>query len=333
MKLTYFQLEPHLARQLAAVYIFSGDELLLKQDALSLLRKAARKAGFSGRVRIPPEAGFDWEQLYSLLYSTPLLAEKRLFELDFRDSGPNKAAAKILQEYAKNPVPDIILSLDTGKIDSKTAKSAWYQSLEKAGVVISLWPIPREQLPQWMIQRARKYKLSLQPDAAGLLADYVEGNLTAAAQAIEKIYLLQPQKPVDIELIQNVLTDESRFTLFDFIDSLIAGDTPRTLHVLEALRAEDTEPVLVLWGIARELRLLADYARRIREGCTYEQLFQQQRIFPRRQAAVRRFLDRFSAADCRGLLVHAAEIDRVIKGAVKGAAWDCLRLFCLRLAG
>lgn len=333
MKLTYFQLEPHLAKQLASIYIISGDELLLKQDAFGLLRKAAKKAGFNERIRVSADTGHDGEELYSLLYSTPLFAEKRLLELDYRDSSPDKTAAKILQEYGKKPDPDLLLSLDIGKVDSKTAKCAWYQTLANAGVVISLWPIPREQLPQWIIQRARRYKLTLQPDAASLLADYVEGNLIAAAQAIEKLYLLQPKKTVDIELIQNVLTDESRFTLFDFIDSLIAGDLSRMLHILDALQSDDTEPVLILWGIARELRLLADYTRRIQEGTTHQQLFQQQKIFPRRQAAVRQFLDRFSSSDCRHLLVQAAELDRIIKGAVKGDAWDALRIFCLRMAG
>ena len=76
MKLTYFQLEQQLTKKLSSVYIISGEELLLKQDAFNLIRKTAKRAGFSERLRITPEAGYDWEQLYTLLYSTSLLAEK-----------------------------------------------------------------------------------------------------------------------------------------------------------------------------------------------------------------------------------------------------------------
>lgn len=332
MKLTYFQLEPHLTKQLASIYLISGEELLLKQDAIHLIRKAAKKSGFNERVRITSEAGFEWEQLYSLLYSKSLLAEKRLFELDFRDAAPNKIASQILQEYAENPAPDHILLINMGKIDSKIAKSAWYKSLEKMAIVISIWPIPREQLPQWIQQRARKYKLQFNPDAANLLADYVEGNLIAAAQAIEKIYLLKPQTTIDTHLIQTLLTDESHFTVFDFIENIIAGDLSRTMHILETLKAEGTEPVLIVWGIARELRLLADLAQQLEQGQTYEQLFQAQRIFSRRQAAIRHFLTHFTAGDCWRLLTHVAEIDRIIKGAVIGNIWDSLQLFCLRMA-
>lgn len=330
MKLNYFQLEAQL-KKLSPVYIISGEELLLKQDAINLIRKTAKQAEFNERIHLTPEAGFDWEQLYPLLYSTSLLAQKRLLEFDFRDLSPNKTASAILQAYGKNPSVDTLLLIDIGKIDDKIAKSAWYQSLEKIGIVVTIWPIPREQLPTWIMQRAKQYKLVFQPEAAHLLADYIEGNLIAAAQAIEKISLLQAQKTIDVELIQAVLTDESRFTLFDLIEHLIAGQTSRTLHILNHLKLEGTEPILILWAITRELRLLAEMAQAVKQGSRHETLFQKHRIFSRRQAAIRRFLTQFSAEDCWQLLHQAAHLDHLIKGATPGNAWNQLQLFCLRM--
>lgn len=331
MKLTYFQLEAHLAKKLAAIYIVSGDELFLKYDALSLVRKAAKQAGMTERSRLSPETSSDWEQLYPLLYSRSLLAEKRLIELDCSHSLPNKAASKILQEYSEHPESDLVLLLDMEKVDAKVSKSAWYQALEKAGIAVTIWPIPREQLPQWISQRALKFKLRFNSDAAAFLADYVEGNLSAAAQTIEKMVLLQAQSTIDIDLLKAILTDESHFTVFDFIENLIAGDKTRTLHILASLKNEGVEPVLLLWGITRELRLLAELAQQIKQGHQLESLFQTQRIFARRQQAIRRFLSTFSVADCWRHLTHAAAIDQVIKGAVPGDVWMCLQLFCLRM--
>lgn len=330
MKLTYAQLESHLTKQLSPIYILSGDELFLKQEATQWIRKAAKKSGFDERIRITPEAGYDWDQLYSLLYSNSLLAEKRLIELDYRDITPNKTASKILQDYAANPSPDNILLIDLSKIDDKISKSAWYKALEKVSATVPIWPLPREQLPQWIMNRAQKYKLTLRSDAANLLADYVEGNLVAAAQAIEKIFLLKPEKMIDAQLIEIILTDESRFTVFDFIEHLVAGNQSRALHILQHLEAEGEEPILILWAITRELRLLAELTQSMKQGASFDTLFQKHRIFFKRQSAVRQFLTKHTLEDCWKKLCMAAEIDKVLKGATPGNAWEQLQLFCLK---
>lgn len=331
MKLTLSQLESQLAKKIASIYVVSGDELILKQEATHLIRKAIKSAGFKERLRLTLDKGFDWEHLHTELHSTSLFAEKRLIELDFRDLLPPKSAGIILQEYANNPSPNTVLLIDMGKIDDKIAKSAWYTAFEKTGIVITLWPIPREQLPQWIMRRAKKYKLTITPDAAQSLSDFFEGNLIAAAQAIEKIYLLKPPEPITLDHIHTLLVDESRFTLFDLIDHLMAGNKSKTLHILNHLKTEGLEPILVLWGITRELRLLITLAQQLKQGLTYDTLFQKHRVFNRRQAAMRHFLAKTSVEDCWHQLRHAASIDKIIKGAIPGNAWEALQLFCLRL--
>lgn len=331
MKLSYFQLEQALTKQLAPVYIVSGDDPWLKQEAIALIRKAAKQAGLNERIRFLPEANTDWEQLYNLLYSISLLAEKRLIELDCRVSLPNKAAATILQEYSNQPAPDHVLLIDMGKVDDKIAKSAWYKALEKIGVAIPIWPIPREQLPKWIIQRANKYKLTFTPAATNTLADYLEGNVAAIAQAIEKIYLFKPTLPIDVDTIETILTHDSRFTIFDWIDALLMGDKARILHILDSLKDDGTEPILLIWGITRELRLLIELIKAHQQGSSLDQLFQKHRIFSRRQTGMRRFISSFSIQDGWHLLNQAAQLDQMLKGSKPGNIWDNLQLFCLRM--
>lgn len=332
MKLNFFQLEAQLSKKLSSIYIISGDELLLKQDAIGLIRKAAKQAGFNERIRFTPEVGSDWDSLYNLLYSTSFLADKRLIELDFRDALPTQTASHILKEYAEKPINDNLLLIDITKLDKKITKNAWYQALEKVSILVSIWPIAHEQLPQWIINRAKKYKLQFNLDAARLLSDYVEGNLAAAIQAIEKIYLSKPQAMVDISLVKTILLDESRFTVFDFIENLIASNITRAFHILEVLKEEGTEPALILWGITRELRLLGQMSQQLKQGLSFENLWQKHRIFARRQNALRHFLTHQSTEACWKHLSQAVEIDHLIKGATQGNIWNALQLFCLRFS-
>ena len=330
MKLSYFQLEPHIKKKISPLYLLSGEDPFLKQEAKEMIQVQAKHHGFNERIRFIPETAADWENLYAHLHASSLFSEKRLLELDFRHALPNKMAGQLLKEFGEKETPNLLLLIDIGKVNDTLAKSAWFKTLEQKGVLITIWPILREQLPQWIRERAKKYHLTWSLDAAHLLTDYVEGNLAAAHSAILKVALLNPQKPVDESLITALLTDENRFTIFDLVENMIALNQARMLHILENLKRDHTEPALILWAIARELRTLAEWAKQIKQGLSYPDLFQKYRIFARRQVPIRKFLTRYLAEDCWHSFIHLAHLDAIIKGASPGIFWDQLQIFCLR---
>lgn len=322
MKLPIQQLAPHLSKTLAPIYMISGDEPLLAQEALDLIRDAAKKAEFSERIRIDIEPGADWGKLfYSNAQSFSLFSTKRILELDLTNAKLNAASSKILQEYAKNPSADILLLIRTNKVDSKTEQTVWYKALDKVSVMIPIWPITIDQLPAWITQRAKKLGLNITKGAAELLATQVEGNLLAAAQELEKLRLLQNTDTIDQQTIENAVSDNAHFDIFALVESSLAGNIKRSLRILENLNAEDTEPTLVLWALTRELRTMADMARQVKQGIGLSTLFSKYRIWDKRQPAVRAFLQRHKQEDCWELLVQSAQIDRTIKGAETGDIW------------
>lgn len=207
-------------------------------------------------------------------------------------------------------------------MDSKTEQTKWFQLLEKSSVFIPIWPITSQQLPQWIMQRAKQLGLNITKDAADLLSNHVEGHLLAAAQEIEKLSLLGITHTIDRELIATTVTDNARFTIFDLVDQMINGHHERALRILKNLAEEDTEPTLVVWAITRELRMLADIANKQKLGATLSSLFNQHRVFEKRQPAIRAFLKKHSHTDCLALLMATANIDRMIKGAAPGNVWD-----------
>lgn len=333
MKLTYYQLEKQLAQKLLPAYIISSDELILKQESIDLIRQKTKAQGFSERTHLVAESGFNWDELYNHLHSASLFAGKRLLELDLTRTLPNKVGGEILKLYGDHPPPDTILIIDIGKMDIKIAKSAWCISLEKTGALVTIWPIPNEQLPQWILKRAKNYKLNLPLNAARMLADYVEGNLIAASFAIEKLYLLAPKQEIDDKLIANIMIDESHYSIFDFVENCIGINTKKALYILEHLKSEGTEPALILWGLTREIRLLSEFRKHMEAGHRLEALLQKQRIFSKRQEAIRRFLTKYSSKDCWHFMLRASEIDKIIKGASNECVWDALALFCLSIHG
>ncbi|OAI48412.1 hypothetical protein AYO45_05030 [Gammaproteobacteria bacterium SCGC AG-212-F23] len=319
MKLSLQQLSLHLNQSLASIYLLSGDEPLLAIEASNLIKKTAADKGFSEHTRIHTEANNDWgKTLYHVAHSLSLFSTKQIIELNLTTIKFNQTNTKLLQEYAQQPANDVVLLIQTEKIDTKTEQTKWFQTIEKNSIFIPLWPIPANHLPQWILQRAKQLGLTITQDAAILLAEQVEGNLFAAAQEIEKLTLLNLSETIDKSTIENTITDNTRFDVFNLVDSILLGNSERALRILKNLFAEGIEPTLILWAITRELRTLADIISKQKQGINLTTLFSQHRIWEKRQGAVKTFLKNNTLETCQQHLITAAHIDRLIKGAETG---------------
>lgn len=333
MRLKPEQLEQHLRRELAPVYLVSGDEPLQSMEAADAIRARARAAGWNERLVFEADRGFDWNSLAQTQASLSLFAERRLLELRLPSGKPGAAGSKALQEYLAAPVAGDVLLLLTGKLDKENQNAKWFAAIERAGVVVQVWPVELAQLPVWVERRMRAKGLRPTREAAALLAERVEGNLLACAQEIEKLVLLCTAGPVDEEAVAAAVADSARYSVYDLVDRALAGEAAQCARVLHGLHAEGEEPVLALWSLTREIRALAQMRAALAAGKGEDKVFAEHRIWDKRKALVRAALKRLSLNECQNLLRRAAAIDRVIKGAARGNAWDELLQLTLSLAG
>lgn len=333
MKLSHPQLAQHLTKNLAPLYFIHGDESLLVQEAVAAIRTAAHAAGFTERVNLIAE-GNEWGKLiYESTHDLSLFGDKKVIEFNLNHVKLNVANTTFLKEYAENPLNHTVLIIFSGKLDSKIEKNAWYQAIDKIGMTLPIWPIPAEQLPQWLMQRAKKLHLNLTRECAEYMTSHVEGHLLAAAQELEKLSLLKPSGTIDLQMIESIMTDQTRFDIFQLVDNTLQGNSHRALHILKNLVNEEIEPTLILWAITRELRTLATIQKKLKQGASLGSLFGQFRIWEKRQPAVRAFLQRHSEEHCWYFLTNSAKIDRVIKGVEPGNIWDEFTTLLLQIAG
>jgi DNA polymerase-3 subunit delta len=105
--------------------------------------------------------------------------------------------------------------------------------------------------------------------------------------------------------------------------------------MLEGLRGEGVEPPVVLWALARELRLLANIAQQYSQGMPLEKAFSSARppVWDKRRPLVSKALQRHSAARWALLLLDAQRIDAQIKGQAPGSPWSGLSLLTLNMCG
>ncbi|WP_313105504.1 DNA polymerase III subunit delta [Stutzerimonas nitrititolerans] len=337
MKLPPAQLGKHLQGSLAPVYVVSGDEHLLCQEACDAIRAACRQQAFSERQVLSVESGFDWGQLLEAGANLSLFAERRLLELRIPSGKPGDKGAAALLHYLARPAEDTVLLISLPKLDGSTQKTKWAKALIDGKDVqfLQVWPVDAAQLPQWIRQRLSQAGLAADQEAVELIAARVEGNLLAAAQEIEKLKLLAEDGRVTADTVQAAVADSARYDVFGLIDAALQGHPEHSLRMLEGLRGEGIEAPVILWALARELRLLANIAQQYAQGVPLERAFSQARppVWDKRRPLVSKALQRHDVAGWQRLLMAAQLIDEQIKGQAEGDPWIGLSNVCLQLSG
>lgn len=333
MRLKPEQLPGHLQRTLAPVYLVSGDEPLQVDESCAAIRAAAHAQGYTEREVLTAGKDFDWNTLWQVAHSLSLFATRRLIELRLPTGKPGDAGSGALVEYTSRLASDTLLLVITAKLDAQTQKGKWFSALEQAGVVIQIWPVEVKALPGWIGRRLAARGMQASPEVCGLLAERAEGNLLAATQDIEKLYLLYGAGKLDLEQASAAVADSARFDIYDLVDAAANGEVARASRIVNGLREEGVEPVLVLWALARELRSLAGMAYESEHGARAEQIYAKYKVWEKRKPIVHRALQRHKTRVWHGLLRRAACTDRVIKGFASGDAWDELSALSLAMAG
>ncbi len=326
-------LRQQLQKNIAPVYLLSSDEPLQLMEAADAVRSAVRKWGAMEREVFDVDAKFDWNRLSESANTLSLFSERRLLELRLPSGKPGRDGGRALKEYAERPAEDAVLLIVAGKIDSASLKSKWFKSLDRQAVVIRLWPVEIEALPQWIEHRMHDKGMVPEVGVSTLLADRVEGNLLAASQEIEKLLLSNGAGPVSVETVLAAVSDNARFDVFSLVDSALVGNTSRSQHMLSVIRAEGVPEAVVLWALVKEVRGLAKMAYQINGGDSIESQLRSQRVWEKRKPAIRAALQRFSLPVWLRLVKRCAKADRIVKGAERGDGWDELLQLTLALSG
>jgi DNA polymerase-3 subunit delta len=330
MALRAEQLEAHLQKALAPLYVVHGDEPLIALYAADAVRAASRRKGLAEREVFIAERGFDWSALAHAGASRSLFGGGKLIELRLPGGKPGTAGAETIAEYCRRLDAEMLTLVSLPRLDRAGQSSAWFGALAAAGVVIEVWPVERARLPQWIGERLARQQQSAPREVLEFLAERVEGNLLAAHQEVQKLALLAPPGELALETVEDAVASVARYDPYAAAEALVAGDAARYARVLRGLRGEGESPTFVLFALAAALFVLRGMA----EGKSAERLFGEQRLYNKPlQRAVQAAARRYPRAALDAALAQAAFIDRVAKGVARGDPWDQFAALGLKLPG
>lgn len=332
MRITTEELPQKLKGPLAALYIVYGDEPLLALEGADRIRARAREDGHLEREVLTAEQHFDWAQLRVSGQSQSLFAARRMLEIRIPSGKPGNDGSQALQEYAAHLPPDTITLIALPDVDWRAKKGAWFGALEAAGVMVEALPVKRDKLPAWLAGRLKAQQQTADAETLAFIADKVEGNLLAAYQEVQKLALLFPPGALSFDQIKESVLDVARFDVFDLGGIVISGDVPQLARVLDGLQGEGAAPPLIIWSITEEIRAVGRVLAGLAGGRPLQQAMRDARIWGARQQLIEHNVARFDPAQIEAALVHAARIDRMIKGLARGDVWDELLQLGLRFS-
>jgi len=335
MRLKPEQIAAALQKGLAPVYFISGDEPLQLGEVADAVRAAARTAGYDSREVLVADAGFSWNGLNESASSLSIFADKKIIDLRLPTATPGTDGAKALIAYCERLQPgmeDTLLLITSAKLAGSSLKTQWFQALDKVGCVVQVWPLEGQDLIRWLQQRMQRRGLQAETEGIKILASRIEGNLLAAAQEIEKLYVLYGAGPLSKQQIFDVVADSSRFDVFKLMDSVLAAKVNRIFRVLSGLQAEGVAAPVVLWALTREARVLIKIKQALAQGQNKAQVFKSNQIWDKRQQLVSDALNRLTDSDLNSILTLSAKADRQIKGQQQGEPWETLLSVCLMFA-
>ncbi len=333
MRITTEQLQQHLSRELKPLYTVFGDEPLLAIEASDRIRGKARAAGYTEREILSADSGFKWKELAFAGGSQSLFASRKLLELRIPTGKPGTEGSEKLQAYCEALPQDVVTLVYLPGIDWRAQKSGWFEALDRAGIMVEAKIVPRKQLPQWLAGRLKDQNQEVDEDTLGFIADRVEGNLMAAFQEVQKLALLFPAGRIAFDQVRDAVLDVARYDVFNLGEVMLEGDPLRLSRMLDGLKGEGTAPPLALWALAEEIRAIGKIIAGANSGKPVSMLLREARIWgPSHQGLMQQNLKRFSLAQVTEALRHAAAIDRMIKGLIRGDVWDELLQLGLRFA-
>jgi len=332
MQLAQTQLEKHLSLDLQSLYVLVGDEPLAQRESLDAIRTAARSQGFDERNSLMVERYFNWQEIQSYGQSISLFATRRLLEVHIPSGKPGIDGGKALQALASKAIPDTTVVVILPKLEREAKSSAWFTALEKQAVVIAIDEVNAANLPKWIAARLAKQGQQASQQTLEFLAHQVEGNLLAANQEVQKLGLLYPQGELTDATVRDAVLNVSRYNAFQLGDAVLAGDTARTVRILQGLQDEGENAVAVMNPLMWVLRPLVRIKQAEMRGENLMNAMTNARIYGDKQSLVKRALARLSIRQLEAAIQKLADIDKTAKGVMLGDAWLEISRLCFGLA-
>jgi len=240
--------------KLPSLLLLYGEEAYFVEEAVRLVCAAAvSPENRDFNVSLFHGRDFKAAELIDQAKTFPVFADRRLVLLkDVHDASADQLEQ--LSDYLDDPVPETLLLVVGGKIDSRRK---FFKKFKQAGSFVEFKRIYDNQLPSLVREIARERGVTFTADSLQVFCKRVGANLVEANGELEKlISYLGERALVEEEDVAAVVSDTRIESVFDLTDALGEGQRAQALRLLSRLLDDGQAPLMVLAMLTRHFRQL-----------------------------------------------------------------------------
>lgn len=313
-------------------FLTVGNDPYLQHTTQTKISDKLRSQGFEEQPVFIIDNQTNWDTIYQYSRAMSLFSSLTLLTLQFADNSLNVAMSKNLQQLSQTLAPEVSLLIALPQLTRAQENASWLTTLSDQLLIINCNTPDITQLPIWVNQQLQQFDLSIEKQGIELLCYYYEGNLLALAQIIEQLKLLYPKGKISFNQLEHNLNDCAIFTPYHLIDAMLTAKIKRMIHILQQLKTNDTEPLILIRTIQRELIQLINikkYATKHDIKSAYDVY----KIWQSRRNIYTPFLNKISLVHLYQSLQQLMELEITLKTDYYAPIWEALTKLCLQISG
>ncbi len=250
-------------KTIPAVVLLGSDSYLREmcRDALiDTYVPAATRDWALGRL----SARGGWFEAFERAQTLPMMSPRQVLiveEVEALEELGEKArdeAVAALEAYLADPAPFTVLVFEASALDKRLRLFKSLSKNSKSVLIVELIMDP-QQAVALAISTAKELGISMDREAAGLLAEVVNGEAARVRVEVEKLSLYaQAAKRITSRDVENLVVNARKHTIWELADMLADSRREDALRFLDSLIREGEKPPALVGAIAWRFRMLIE---------------------------------------------------------------------------
>lgn len=322
MIIKYQALVASLKKRCAPVYIITGQEPYLFNQAVSQIKSAWTQFTHQDteETSLTIQQATDWAIGLQDANSYALFTHYRFLDLRFEKKTLDAASKQHIQHYLEQPNPRCLVLIQAPMLPPKQLQAlAGHTHI----VHINVAALTAPALKQFIMDSLASHQLQYEAQVPELIFQYNQNNLLACSQIIEQMALIhKPSQSISCHTVMDYLRDQGDFSIYELGDACLAGETANAVHMLNQIQQSQGEPTLILWLLAQEIRKLIQLQHQLQQNVPFSAACQKLRIWAQKTMLYQKAVHRLKTPYLYNLLQACQHLDEQIKSNRNARLWQ-----------